>query len=192
MPEEAGSPAPVKMTFFQRIKEIFAPTSASEVPDLRPNARPMVIGHDGQPRQPRILFVDAGNISRSIMAEVIAPKYGLFAESSGTFPNKAIPQEIFDVMAEAGYDMSASRPKIFDVKRLEAFDRVIVMGTKIPKTYPAPQNLEEWTIPDPQGMPLSFCRDVRTGMENKIRHLARQFTYKQKHKKGRTIVTIQN
>lgn len=197
MPEEAGpsstSEPEVKITFWGRVKEIFVPTSRSTVDDLRPEARPMVMGENGEPRQPRILFVDPGNINRSIMAEKIGPRHGLFCESAGTFPSKAIPQETFDVMAEAGYDMSDSRPKIFDIKRMEAFDRIILMGNaKLPKTYPPPQNVEEWTVPDPHGMPMSFYRDVRGALDQKIRRLARSFTYKAKHKKGRVVAVIQN
>ncbi|MEA3166433.1 MAG: hypothetical protein QOJ26_1305, partial [Thermoplasmata archaeon] len=53
-------------------------------------------------REPRVFFVDTGNVSASQFAEAFALQEGLHAESGGTFPAGDISAEALSAMDEKG------------------------------------------------------------------------------------------
>lgn len=125
-------------------------------------------------RQYRILFVDVGNAARSQVAQAYATIYGFHAESAGTFPATRVAPEAVAVMADQGIDISHFRPKPLDTARLEAFDRVITMGDSLPKPWRNHENVLEWNLLDPQGLPLEAYRQMRDDCEKRIRKLAKE------------------
>jgi arsenate reductase len=127
---------------------------------------------------PRVMFVDAGNAGRSQMAEAYAKIYGFHAESGGLFPMMRVAPEAVEAMAEAGIDISHFYPKILDVNRLEAFDRVISMGNDLPAQYRRLPNVEAWNILDPTGLPVAGWRDARIQCERHVKRLAKEFRLK--------------
>ena len=139
---------------------------------------PFVTMQDGRRRKPRVLFLDAGNATRSQMAEAFALHYGFHAESAGTFPAREVPAEVSTVMAEKGHDLAGQRPKLLDLRRVEAFDRVILFGQVLPAMYRNHPNIEEWTALDPQGFPVEGYRMVRDQVERLVHHLARNWQEK--------------
>lgn len=182
-PSDAEPSAP-RWRFLGRVKE-FLSVFGTRVQDFARVRRgaftaPFVVMQDGRRRKPRVLFVDAGNATRSQMAEAFANAYGFHAESAGTFPSAAIPDEVFEVMREKGHDLAGRRPRMLDLRRLEAFDRVILFGQVLPEMYRRHPNLEEWNVLDPQGFPLEGYRLVRDHTERMVRRLARNWMHKVK------------
>lgn len=131
-------------------------------------------------RQPRVLFVDTGNASRSQMAECFARAAGLHAESAGTFPVGSIPHEVVDTMAERGFDLTGVRPKILDPVRLGAFDRVVLFEVSLPPALREGARIEEWNdLWDPAGLPLQGYKMVASEIEKRVNRLAKVLHGKQ-------------
>lgn len=124
-------------------------------------------------KQMRLLFVDVANANRSQMAQAYALVAGFHAESAGTFPSLRIPHETLHVMKEQGLDLDGFRPKPLDVRRLGAFDRVIVFSNALPRYLAAGVVVEDWNTVDPQGLTIEAFRDARRDIERRIRVLAR-------------------
>lgn len=144
--------------------------------------KPFVEMQNGKKRAPRVLFVDSGNAVRSQVAEAIARSYHMHAESAGTFPLTGIPNETVTICKEWGLDLNGKIPKLFDVNRLESFDRVIVMEANVPRTTTAGPNIEDWEILDATGQPMHVYKEMEKQLESRIRRLARSFTYKKKRR----------
>lgn len=131
-------------------------------------------------RQPRVLFVDTGNASRSQMAECFARAAGLHAESAGTFPVGSIPTEVVEAMGERGFDLADVRPKILDPVRLGAFDRVILFEVSLPPALREGARIEEWNdLWDPAGLPLQGYKMVAAEIEKRVNRLAKVLHGKQ-------------
>lgn len=131
-------------------------------------------------RQPRVLFIDTGNASRSQMAECFARAAGLHAESAGTFPVGSIPHEVVDTMGERGFDLTGVRPKILDPVRLGAFDRVVLFEVSLPPALREGARIEEWNdLWDPAGLPLQGYKMVATEIEKRVNRLAKVLHGKQ-------------
>ncbi len=177
-----AEPAAPRWAFLGRVKEFVSlfGTKVQEIARVRRGAftAPFVVMQDGRRRKPRVLFVDAGNATRSQMAEAFATKYGFHAESAGTFPAQAIPEEVRTVMTEKGLGLGDRAPQLLDLRRLEAFDRVIVFGQVLPEMYRRHPNVDEWLLLDPQGFPLEGYRMVRDQTERLVRRLARNWMHK--------------
>ena len=125
-------------------------------------------------RQPRVLFIDTGNVARSQMAEAFAAAAGLHAESAGTFPAPAIPSEVLEAMSEKGFDLSGVRPKILDPVRLGAFDRVVLFEVSLPPALKEGARIEEWNdLWDPAGLPLQGYKMVAAEIEKRVNRLAK-------------------
>lgn len=131
-------------------------------------------------RQPRVLFVDTGNASRSQMAECFARAAGLHAESAGTFPVGSVPHEVVDAMGEKGFDLTGVRPKILDPARLGAFDRVVLFEVSLPPALKEGARIEEWNdLWDPAGLPLQGYKMVAAEIEKRVNRLAKVLHGKQ-------------
>lgn len=141
---------------------------------------PYVTLADGRRRKPRILFVCTGNANRSVMAECFAEANGFHAESAGTFPAPVIPPEVVEAMREKGHDLSTRKPQLLDVRRLDAFDRVILFDALLPEMYRRHPNVEPWRAMDPAGFPTDGYRMVRDDLERQVRRLARNWQHKVK------------
>jgi arsenate reductase (thioredoxin) len=121
----------------------------------------------------KILFVGVGNTCRTPMAEAFARKLGLRAESAGTMPGTRVTPAASSVMLEKGIDLTSHRPKRLDFADLPDFDRIVIMGEGVLKTYPelSRQALDNWRIPDLLGQPLQAYRDVRDKLERRVHEL---------------------
>lgn len=120
----------------------------------------------------RLLFVCVGNSCRSQMAEGFARKLGLKAESAGTMPAREVSPGAVQAMREKGIDISAHRPKGFDLRKLAEFDRVIAMGAGVVATDPDLFVHETWNITDPVNRPLEAYRQARDDIERRVHRLA--------------------
>jgi arsenate reductase len=124
-------------------------------------------------RQPRVFFVDTGNVSASQFAEAFATMEGLHAESGGTFPAGDIPRETLEAADEKGLDLRDARPKLIDPSRLGSFDRVVVLGGSLPAAWREGIRIEEWEVLNPSGLPLEGYRLVRDDVEKRVKRLAK-------------------
>lgn len=133
-------------------------------------------------RQPRVFFIDTGNVSASQFAEAFALQEGLHAESAGTFPAGDIPPEALSAMDEKGIDLRGCRPKLVDPSRLPSFDRVVLLGGLFPPTWREGVRIEEWEVLNPAGLPLEGYRLVRDDVEKRVKRLAKILHGKQAQK----------
>jgi protein-tyrosine-phosphatase len=133
-------------------------------------------------RQPRVFFVDTGNVSASQFAEAFALQEGLHAESGGTFPAGDISPEALSAMDEKAIDLRGVRPKLIDPSRLGSFDRVVLLGGSLPPAWREGVRIEEWEVLNPAGLPLEGYRLVRDDVEKRVKRLAKILFGKQAEK----------
>ncbi len=126
-------------------------------------------------KRKKVLFVCRENACRSQMASAFAQFHAgdkIEAESAGSSPAKEINPAMEEVMREKGIDMAFRRTKsIEETARLWKPGLIISMGCKDACPYfPGVLN-EEWDLEDPAEKPISFMRDIRDKIENKVRAL---------------------
>lgn len=136
-------------------------------------------------RAPRVLFVDGDNGARSMMCEAYAISMGLYAESAGPFPAAAVDAAAVYMLKERKMDISAWRPKILVPQRMDAFDRVVVLGDAVPEGLVRHPNVERWSVPlDPKGFPLEGYRLTREQSDRQVRKLARRLAGLKTRRRG--------
>jgi arsenate reductase len=130
-----------------------------------------------KPNRPpvRILFVDVGNACRSQVAQAYGLLEGFHAESAGTFPSLDLDPMAVRVLREQGLDISGFRPKVLDVTRLGAYDRVILLGASLPQAYRGLPQVQAWNVLDPHDLPYEAYIRMRDECEAKVRALAREY-----------------
>ena len=119
----------------------------------------------------KVLFVCVENAGRSQMAEAIARTYGVDASSAGTLPAVAVNPVVVEAMKEVGIDISANRPKkLTKVMVLEA-ELAITMGCGEDACPVVPNELRDWDLEDPHGMPIDVVRRIRDEIERRVEAL---------------------
>jgi protein-tyrosine-phosphatase len=122
-----------------------------------------------------VLFVCVENSNRSQMAEAFAHIHGdgrVEAHSAGSRPSGRINPRAIEAMREVGYDLSRHRSKSLAEAARDEYDVVIGMGCGDEGCPPVwAKRHEEWSIPDPKGMPPEQFRAVRDLIETKVRAL---------------------
>ena len=118
-----------------------------------------------------ILFVCTHNAGRSQMAQAFWRKHApsdVRAESAGQEPAKAPWPEVVQAMAEVGIDISKERPKKLDLEMQLHADWAITLGCGGSCPY-VPTRVDDWDIPDPHGRAIEIVREIRDGLEARIR-----------------------
>ena len=127
-----------------------------------------------------VLFVCAGNICRSVMAEFLARRAiddGTYFESAGVTPQ--LPkdgQDAVDVLSEVGIDASRHIPLSVWQLDLSSFDRIIAMDNFVAKRLTEKtvvSNLEVWRISDPYGDDFEQYRRTLRQVQRQILRLKR-------------------
>jgi arsenate reductase len=124
-----------------------------------------------------VLFVCVENAGRSQMAEALAKKHGMNAQSAGTIPSTRINPTVVDVMRERGIDISSNHPKTLTPELIRDASLVVTMGCSIEEACPKPiiaqmqKKLVEWHLEDPKGRSLEEVRGIRDEIEHKIMEL---------------------
>jgi len=137
----------------------------------------------GSSRGPRlakgpVLFVCVENAGRSQMAEALAKKHGLRAQSAGTIPSQRVNPIVVQAMHERNIDISNNHPKTLTPEMIEPASLVVTMGCSIEEACPKPiiaqmeKKLIEWHLDDPKGKPLEEVRRIRNEIEHKIVELS--------------------
>lgn len=144
-----------------------------------------------------IIFVCLGNLCRSPMAEYLlrdrlesTGNTGIKVSSAGFLDQKGayVPEEIYDLMNEAGIDISDHRSSPLSSERIRKSDLIIVMEVRqreeLVLQYPEEasrvfllsqfdrQNPEERDVDDPIGQTLDFYRNCF----NEIKYLVEVLT----------------
>jgi protein-tyrosine-phosphatase len=125
-------------------------------------------------KAPFVLFVCKHNTGRSQMAEAFLRRFvGSSVEiaSAGTIAADAPDPGVVAVMAEAGVDISAARPKLIDPEMLGRADRIITMGCDVEGV---PRIDADWGLPDPKGQAPERVREIRDLVLKKAAELAKE------------------
>lgn len=122
----------------------------------------------------RLLFICVHNAGRSQMAEAFANTYGagwVEAFSAGSKPVDVVHPMVVEVMREKGIRLDRCRPKGFAQVPSGSFDVVVTMGCG--DACPATPTMRrmDWSIPDPKGQPIDQVREIRDGIEWRVRDL---------------------
>ena len=89
--------------------------------------------------------------------------------SAGTIAADRPDPGVVAVMAEAGIDISAARPKLLDPSIVERADRIITMGCDVEGVTRIDA---DWGLPDPKGQPPERVHEIREMVRVKAQALA--------------------
>jgi arsenate reductase len=122
-----------------------------------------------------ILFACAQNAGRSQMAaalfNAIADPQKAVAISAGTRPAPSVHPEVVEVMQELGIDLRGRVPRLLTPDLARDADLLVTMGCG--EACPQIPGLahEDWSVPDPQGLPLDGVRGIQEGLLARISRL---------------------
>ena len=125
-------------------------------------------------KQPTVLFLCTHNAGRSQMAlgfftHLAGDKAVAF--SGGSEPADQINPAAIEAMAEKGIDITREHPKRWTDSMLQSADVVVTMGCGDSCPFVPGRRYEDWPLADPAGQPLEVVRQVRDGIENRVRQL---------------------
>jgi arsenate reductase len=121
-----------------------------------------------------ILFVCVENSNRSQMAEAFARIHGgtaVNAFSAGSRPSGKINPKAVAAMKELNYDLAAHQSKSLDDIPKTEYEFVVTMGCGDACPFVKANHREDWAIPDPKEMNEVQFREVRDGIEHKVKTL---------------------
>jgi protein-tyrosine-phosphatase len=125
-------------------------------------------------RPRKVLFVCVENSNRSQMAEAFARIHGgprVEAYSAGSRPSGKVNPRAAQYMRERGYDLSTHTSKSLDEFNGTDIDVAVTMGCGDACPLVRAARREEWNIPDPKELPDDEFRQVRDGIERKVKEL---------------------
>jgi protein-tyrosine-phosphatase len=93
--------------------------------------------------------------------------------TGGTHPADHVHDEVVDVMAEVGVDLSDRTPREITLDELRACDYVATMGcsTLDVGDVGAAVDVRDWALPDPDGQDIDDVRAIRDEVEHRVRSL---------------------
>ena len=133
----------------------------------------------------KVLFICAGNVARSQMAEAFLKKMTnnkIESFSAGTKisgPEQPLGElmpnikEVLEVMKEEEIDVSKYIRKQLTKQMIEECDKVIVIMEKkepIPHYLAQSPKLIQWSVPDPKGQNLEFTRNVKNQIKTYVKN----------------------
>ncbi|GAA1664658.1 hypothetical protein GCM10010977_03940 [Citricoccus zhacaiensis] len=151
------------------------------------------------PSRPSVMFVCAKNGGKSQMAAALMEYRAADAvevHSAGTQPGETINALSAEVIAEAGADMSAGRPKPIDPRLLARVDRVVVLGdeAKVEPVDGMAGTIETWHTDEPSARGIEGAermRLVRDDIDTRVRVLLAELTATT-HKPSVLFVCVHN
>lgn len=125
-----------------------------------------------------ILFVCVENAGRSQIAEGFfnrkyAPK-GYRAISAGTRPASQINPLAVQAMKEIGINISNQKSKIITEDMIRSSEKSVNMGCidKVECPLLFINDVIDWGIEDPKGKPIEKVREIREGIERRVKEIA--------------------
>jgi len=126
-------------------------------------------------KRKKILFLCRENACRSQMASAFTQYYAgerVEAESAGSQPVREINVSMAEVMKEKGIDMAFRRTSSIDeVLSYIKPDLIVTMGCGDKCPYIPGVPIQDWDLPDPSDKPISFMREVRDEIEERVEKL---------------------
>jgi protein-tyrosine-phosphatase len=126
----------------------------------------------------RIAFMCVQNAGRSQMSTAFAERErerrGLDDRveilTGGTHPADHVHDEVVDVMAEAGFDLSERRPREITLEELCSCDYVATMGCSTLDVGDVGEDgdVRDWALEDPDGQDLDRVREIRDEIEQRV------------------------
>jgi arsenate reductase len=125
-----------------------------------------------------VLFVCVENAGRSQMAKGFFRKYaprGYATISAGTKPSGEINLLAIEVMKEVNIDITRQKPKEITEDMMRNSTKIVNMGCMDDKSF-CPTlfipNVIDWGIEDPKDKSIEKVREIRDGIDRKVRQLA--------------------
>ena len=134
---------------------------------------------DAEPTEPiRIAFMCVQNAGRSQMSTAFAERererrgLGDRVEilTGGTSPADHVHEEVVDVMAEAGFDLSDRVPREISIEELRSCDYVATMGCSTLDVGEVGEQVDvrDWALNDPDGEAPERVREIRDEIERRV------------------------
>jgi len=129
----------------------------------------------------RIAFICVQNAGRSQMSTAFAERErerrGLDDRveilTGGTHPADHVHDEVVDVMAEVGFDLSDRTPREITTEDLRSCDYVATMGCSTLDLGDAEDDVDvrDWALDDPDDQDLERVREIRDEIDERVRAL---------------------
>ena len=126
----------------------------------------------------RIAFMCVQNAGRSQMSTAFAERErdrrGLDGRveilTGGTDPADHVHEEVVEVMAEDGFDLSDRQPREISLDELRSCDYVATMGCSTLDVGDVGEavDVRDWALPDPDGEDLDTVREIRDDIESRV------------------------
>ncbi|MEF8870223.1 MAG: low molecular weight phosphatase family protein [Haloarculaceae archaeon] len=133
----------------------------------------------------RIAFMCVQNAGRSQMSTAFAERerdrrgLGDRVEilTGGTHPADSVHEEVVDVMAEEGFDLSERRPREITLDELRSCDYVATMGCSTLDVGDVGESVDvrDWALPDPDGQDVDTVREIRDEIQGRVTALFDDF-----------------
>ena len=134
----------------------------------------------------RIAFVCVQNAGRSQMSAAFAERErerrGLDDRveilTGGTHPADYVHDEVIEVMAEAGFDLSERTPREITLAELRSCDYVATMGCSTLDVGDVGEDVDirDWALEDPDGREPDRVREIRDEIERRVVSLFEEFS----------------
>ena len=127
----------------------------------------------------RVAFVCVQNAGRSQMSTAFAEREraerGLEDEveilTGGTHPADEVHDEVIEIMAEDGFDLSDREPREIGTAELNACDYVATMGCSTLELDAEGPDVRDWALADPDGQDPEEVRAIRDEIERCVSDL---------------------
>lgn len=125
----------------------------------------------------RVAFMCVQNAGRSQMSTAFAERErenrGLEDRieilTGGTHPADHVHDEVVEIMAEEGFDLSDRTPKEISTQELESCDYVATMGcSTLELDTSAGVDVRDWALDDPDGQDTERVREIRDEIEGRV------------------------
>ena len=126
----------------------------------------------------RIAFMCVQNAGRSQMSTVFADRErerrGLEDRveilTGGTDPADHVHEEVIEVMAEDGFDLSDRQPREISLDELRSCDYVATMGCSTLDVGDVDESVDvrDWALMDPDGEDMDTVRTIRDDIEGRV------------------------
>jgi protein-tyrosine-phosphatase len=90
--------------------------------------------------------------------------------TGGTDPADHVHEEVVEVMAEDGFDLSDRQPREISLDELRACDYVATMGCSTLDVGEVGDSVDvrDWALLDPDGEDMDTVRDIRDDIEGRV------------------------